>query len=124
VIHGLIIVSILHKKNNAIKTIIDQLQKDKNYSEYDIISDVYQTFSIIDHTRLTDLTRIILSSGMNNTHIQQFLAFKNIEVHIQSSGGSRKRWATHKSSRKLTHIRFKKTIRKKNKKQKRRTMKK
>ena len=124
VIHGLIIVSILHKKNNAIKTIIGQLQKDKNYSEYDIISDVYQTFSIIDHTRLTDLTRIILSSGMNNTHIQQFLAFKNIEVHIQSSGGSRKRWATHKSSRKLTHVRFKKTIRKKNKKQKRRTMKK
>lgn len=120
IIYGLIIVSIYHDNNLAISFIIHQLKADKKYLEYDIISDIYQTYSIIDHSKLIDLKKIVSLYEMNKIHLKRFLKLKNIELPFELLGGNRKRRVTQKS----TYLRRKKTMRKNNKKQKRRTLKK
>ena len=128
VIYGLIIVSIYHNNNSAISFIIRQLKADNKYLEYDIISDIYLTYSIIDRDKLIYLKEIVSSYEMNKIHLKQFLKLKNIELPVGLLGGSRKRRVTQKSSRKFTrkstYLRRKKTMRKNNKKQKCRTLKK
>jgi len=128
--HGLIIISIEFNIIQYVNEILRMLYTSNILETYNIISDVYLTYSLVNPSILNKVRGIILSipidaagAHMNEDLIIRFCIFKNIELPSLEQGpsqGGRKRWPTRKSSR----SRRKKTMCKQSKKQKRKSMRK